>query len=316
MEKIISPFGLDWRRNLELPLLRHELFFKFLLLSPSYWIAHQIRNGNRELIKESDIPIDIDKVLEKYDLFGDIYQTTFDRWWSVCGRDIFDLTRKRKTLAISINLDKSEQEILKSVKILLKKIKEEKSDNKKIKLVKSKIHDQTLQDRFQVVSIKSMHAKSSNEDKKRDQNWKIYIWLRAFNDGDISRIYAGKGLNVKSKILARNEAKRHYYGMAVCRYLKESLYIAENAARGIFPSRATTVAVNFDYRRILHTLNENHLNGIKQDNVYTSNSGLLTRSQFKKTRKKLISKNKITAKIKKEAIRIISNRENKKNLTN
>jgi hypothetical protein len=313
MKKIIAPFGLDWRRALELPLLRHELFYKFLLISPSYWIAHQIRKGK---LKKSDIrnvPKDIDRVLEIYDLVGDIYVTTFDRWWSVCGRYIFDLHLKKESLSVLINLKSSDSEIITELQKLLKEIRSRKNSQNKINFVKTKMRDQMLQDRLQVVNIKAMHARFSVDEPKRDQNWKIYLWLRAYKDGNIERIFSGKGLNVNSKILAKNEQRRHYYGMAISRYLQESLNFAENAARGIFPSKSPVNQSKFDYQHVLKVTNNSHLTTIKQDNNYNANSGLLTRSQFNKTRKKLITKNKVTEKITIEAKKIIKNRLVRKN---
>jgi hypothetical protein len=175
------------------------------------------------------------------------------------------------------------------------------------------MRDQMLQDRLQVVNIKAMHARFSVDEPKRDQNWKIYLWLRAYKDGNIERIFSGKGLNVNSKILAKNEQRRHYYGMAISRYLQESLNFAENAARGIFPSKSPVNQSKFDYQHVLKVTNNSHLTTIKQDNNYNANSGLLTRSQFNKTRKKLITKNKVTEKITIEAKKIIKNRLVRKN---
>ncbi|SEM40074.1 hypothetical protein SAMN05192583_0054 [Sphingomonas gellani] len=62
-----------------------QLCFAYLLISPSYDLARRHRLG---LLSNADIaalPADMDVVLGVYDTLGDLKQTSFEQWWPALG---------------------------------------------------------------------------------------------------------------------------------------------------------------------------------------------------------------------------------------
>lgn len=64
-----------------------KLWFDYLRLSPSYWLAHQYKEN--ELDAEISLPDDFEFVLKTYDDFGSVYDLPFDWWWRSTGERLF-----------------------------------------------------------------------------------------------------------------------------------------------------------------------------------------------------------------------------------
>jgi hypothetical protein len=60
---------------------RHESFFQFLQISPSYRLAHLIATGAQSLASSVHVPRDFPEVVKTYEAFGDVWQTDFWNWW-------------------------------------------------------------------------------------------------------------------------------------------------------------------------------------------------------------------------------------------
>ena len=80
--RMIRLFDVSRRAGLSVPTdFRYEHFFEFLLLSPSYRLAIKYRNGRIKSAREQ-LPPDFDEVLKTFDAFGDVVQTGFEQWWA------------------------------------------------------------------------------------------------------------------------------------------------------------------------------------------------------------------------------------------
>ena len=74
-------FDRSREHGLKVPVdFRYEYFFDFLRLSQSYWLAHQYKNGLIEP-KKVKFPKDFDQVLKTYEAFGDVTKSDFPKWW-------------------------------------------------------------------------------------------------------------------------------------------------------------------------------------------------------------------------------------------
>lgn len=61
---------------------RHESFFRFLQISPSYRLAHRVAGGRvSDLAGCEHVPEDFSAVMETYEAFGDVWQIDFWNWW-------------------------------------------------------------------------------------------------------------------------------------------------------------------------------------------------------------------------------------------
>lgn len=60
----------------------HLLWHQFLRLSPSYFLAYQVRTGERSYdpALNQGFPSDFERVLKVYDVFGDVYHLNRDQW--------------------------------------------------------------------------------------------------------------------------------------------------------------------------------------------------------------------------------------------
>ena len=62
MAKLGFNFGDRWKNLNQLPTVEHNLYFQYLIVSPSYWKAHLIRKGDLS-ISDKGLPKDIKTVL-------------------------------------------------------------------------------------------------------------------------------------------------------------------------------------------------------------------------------------------------------------
>jgi hypothetical protein len=191
----------------------HEFFYEYLLISPSYQLAHQFMTGQIKDAAKIEGVANWNKVLQTYAMCGDVYSMPFLKWWDSTGRKIFYTQQTDGTYLPQGSFS----------------------------LLTNKVNVLTLVKGFLLVNNKSSTERFEG---KRIENWRL-----------------GVESNVPSKWtqqLKRNSKKTHdnleartTLGILVSKKLKEALYLAENAARGEFPS-ITPVAsgLEFDYDQI------------------------------------------------------------------
>jgi hypothetical protein len=208
--KNYQSFGDRYRLEHGYPYDEHEMFHEFLLISPSYRIAHQV--VTRQLVEPSVIDqiVDWDSVIETHKLCGDVYSMPFLEWWDATGRDLFYTQQADGTYAHQGSL----------------------------KLLNNKINEATLREALCLVNDK---ARLQRREGKRIENWRLGVevalkskWVEQLQ-GDIK------------KTVSNDEARRAL-GALVSKKLKQALSISENAARGMFPCEEPTDAgLDFDY---------------------------------------------------------------------
>lgn len=242
---VISPYGAKWRQIKLLPTFEHELFFYFLLISPSYQLAHSLKH--KKSLKGVGLPSDFEVVRKSYELVGDIYQATFEDWWQEGGYKIFVAEEKTNKLSITIDLIKSEsitlQEISKTIKVAFKANKAESLG--KIAFIKNKIHASSANDRKVFIFAKAI---ANYQQGREVENWRIAVKGRLLSKWI-------EGLKFDSVPNSKNLKARTALGELTSKYMKEALYLAENASRLSFPSvKSINTGLGFDFKKIAEIL--------------------------------------------------------------
>jgi hypothetical protein len=223
------------------PNIDHLLFYRFLLLSKSYEIAHQVRTKK---IKKSDANlIDIDDVLKTYDLVGNIYETPFQVWWITTGQNIFYDAKPVTKMTLTIDLSKGESYVLERVKKAISDTyaMNQKKPSKGITFEVNKIRPVSLFHKFELVRVKANNVKRK---AIHTSNWRMAVQV-GFGSKYIQQAVSGF-----SQVEDGNKI-REYLGDFVARKLTEAKLIAENAARRKFPSnKSLNTALDFDFQKL------------------------------------------------------------------
>lgn len=219
--KKIKKFSLA---DLDLLTLKHELFFQFLRVSPSYQYVHAVKTG--EISKK--IPKNnrhLNKVIDTYNLIGDVFNTDFPAWWETRGHSLF-FGKDYLNLFVKLDLSKSsKQEIFRVGQLIEQSFEKYKSDEPRVRLEKNKIRLSTLQDRMNFLTEK---AADSMYDSPKRPGWVLL---------DLSeQIQTKHSLSFRTKKSSLNSYERIYLTMLSSKYLHDALVLSENAALGIFPS--------------------------------------------------------------------------------
>lgn len=279
--KNLFGFGSGWRQVTGNANYKHEYMFYYLMISPSYWLAHRQVHLN-ESIPESELPDDFDNVLTMYKKFGDVYSRHFIEWWNQTGKDLFADKNTKDRILISIDPTKPKQELLDDFMELLAKLdsREKKIPSEKIQFQVNKIRLSSLHNRYQLVLAK---AEFFQNKIKKEQLWKLakYIGINSIKT---------KEIRLNSKKTSANLETRTYLSILASKNLSDALCIAENAARAKFPSlEPIKNGLKFDYVTIK-----------KQQDLYAKRTWdlLLAEEKNKKDYGKILSPSKSSRKIK------------------
>lgn len=235
--KFIGP---EAKKVYEEPDIEHLMFYQCLILSSSYAIAHRIRCN--QLRKNEVVPKDIDLVLKIYDQVGNIYKKPFEKWWKKIGNELFYEKKPIKKLTLNLNLQKNTEDLLAQVKEAIhqtKKINFKDSDTG-ISFEVNKLRPVSIFYRLFLVVDRCNYI----EEKKNIPYWKIATEMN-FPSQQVEALKKGiKNIDEANKA-------REYVTMLVCRKLSEAKFLAENAARGIFPSITPfSTATDFDFIKL------------------------------------------------------------------
>lgn len=259
------------------------LWFEYLALSPSYELARRFRAGTITDAERSEIPKDFDRVLAVYDDLGDVQRVLFAPWWRETGIRYFGsqgsaprvrrigtlmfgkkstrlagenlesfITKdwaeygKQPTLVAAIPLGMPKAKALKAVAALLDKYPPEKRvlrTEPKYRLLGKRQNSKALLSYIRVVHIRS--------GARKKQLW----WVGS--KAKVSFSYSGS-VDLQAKVERGDPGAHERIMLAIMtsRALLRGRLIAENAARGIFPSYAALPdALEFDlprlYKRII-----------------------------------------------------------------
>lgn len=243
----ISKYGLKDR-----VLGKHEVYFQYLQISPSYWLAHK-KLGLKESLEKDELPADFKAVLALYKKVGDVFSITFNEWWEARGKRVLVTQSSPDRVWLSVDLSKGRDKLLADyVKLLdeLEAKQKNKSANKGIELITNKIRLSSLRQRLNLVTERAAYIE--NMVKKET------LWTIGKSAGIASKWT--KHIRLDSKRTTKNMPVRNYLSILVSKNLKEALVLAENAARGSFPSLDPSGSpLKFDYKNIKRIANEQHI---------------------------------------------------------
>jgi hypothetical protein len=267
--------------SIPMPSFRHRMFFEFLVISPSYYRAHTSSTKKILSLNKKEVP-DFKNVVQIYSLCGNVFDTTFDEWWRNTGHKVVAADIIESPVIFKPDLNKSIGYNTDLLRLILKQKNRFYSNNEnKIQFEKNKIRDLTLSQRCDLVEKKfntTMHSIYFSK------NGKIPNWLgayhyrdnlvayqkgKAFKDIKKSFVLVDDNISSFKKIgrgsyklenvaikyateLKKNHANestekaKRYLSMLMSKNLSEALYISENAARGIFPSKEKIKCLKFD----------------------------------------------------------------------
>lgn len=261
------------------PTAGYELMLEFLRISPSYELARKANMEGLSKVEERSLPADFDQVLETYKLFGDIREVLFRQWWLKKGLMIFGNPYSKPAVSkvakimpnqdISINEISSEivdyvnakrrdqglpggllvfiptelkkRDISRQLHKLIDANPAEsvaKAKSSKLKLTAKRLRANVLLKGAFLLWIKSA--------KPNWPNWKIGAAV------EFSPTYSPQLKITDPKKGARPDEQYDRIAMAkmVVRALRKFELIAENAARGKFPSQDEVEKASFDYPQI------------------------------------------------------------------
>ena len=259
--------------NSRVVMYRQLMFFKYLAISPSYNLAHKFRTKKNK-INPKEIPLDFEKVLEIYDLAGDVWSIEFNRWWIKTGQDLFKEDNTKQNFIFRINFDKENIQIKKDFSKYLDLLtkKNFKPNNPKIQLLKNKVRNVTLNDRLSIIETISKNSSSGNL-KKENSSPNIPYWRLALNlkyDFNFLPFFKHnkhlKQIIIDEKKGRSNKKRKAYITMLISKFIKEGLNISENAARGQFPTTKNSINfLKFDFESLSKVLYKK--NGILHENL-------------------------------------------------
>jgi len=209
------------------PTEKEEIFTDYLLISPSYQLAHKSRTVGLTKAEKRQQPKDFKTVLEVYDTCGDITSQSFDSWWEERGRDLLRTNQSRTELiAYPVDLAAPVAKLVKEFTEFVTQTKvTRRARVSPIQILSNKIKTGSLQTKLELIYEK---GRLEFRNDKRIEHWRL-----AVQTGLKSKWKAV--LKPNSKKLADNEHARTILGVVVSKHLREALWIAENAARGLFP---------------------------------------------------------------------------------
>ena len=235
----IKPFV----RDMSFPTDEHESFYEFLLISPSYQLAHKQRTAGLTKDEKKTLPKDFKQVLALYDVCGDVYSTTCTEWWENGGRDLFTDTAAKLQQLYLVDLTQDTARLVADFKSYISRCKSEiaNTPRRQIKMLTNKIRIGTLHKNAALIYDK---ARVQWKSGKRVENWRLAVIVKL-------KSRWANGLTPDSNKTIENVAARTYLGILVSKHLKDALVVAENAARGRFPCLdPIETPLDFDYEFI------------------------------------------------------------------
>ena len=247
-----------WAKKIEF----FRLWLEFLAISPSYELARRFRAGVLTEDERACLPEDFKTVLAVYDDLGDVQRQHFQSWWLERGIDNFGYQGKKPSvrgIAALKQTEQSAQEALTKMEAYLKGAWREQGRQSTlimaipIGLSKAQITRQIF-DQLDKIPTKKREIRTTAAyllaGKKLDSRslfrYLATVWFRArFPKSALWRIGAlanvsstySKRLDTKAKI-ERNTSTDDRLALKILtsRALYRGRMIAENAARGVFPS--------------------------------------------------------------------------------
>lgn len=247
-----------------LPTNEHKFLYEYLTISPSYFRAHQLISGS-PISTESLSSIDRwESVLKTYELCGDVFTQTFNGWWDQRGRKAFYTKQKDEGYLLAGPMS----------------------------LMTNKVNNKTLIDGISLVHMKSWKELKTG---KKIENWRLGM------DSSINSKWK-QLLKIHRGKTVQNLEARTLLGEIVSKKLKVALWIAENAARGEFPStKPIRSGLTFENKEIEFAMSlSEQAYAVEMDDM--KKNGI---SPIKEAKKRSARRHKLEAKIAQEVERRI-----------
>jgi hypothetical protein len=241
MDKKTIDLVSGYEEFIDLPNYKHEYFFYYLKISPSYWLAHRLI-ALGETIPSNELPKDFEQVLATYRKLGSVYQLEFYEWWLAGAYKAFGVNKK-KMLWLGVDPNKTELQIRNDFEVFLSKLESRKQSRQQDKIVFeiNKVRLASLHHRYDLVHQRAWRA---GKYWQKEPLWKLIRWGEYPTE-------RRKEIRINTKKKSSNVEVRSYLTMLASKNLKLALYTAEHAARGVFPSQSPIdTAKDFDYERI------------------------------------------------------------------
>lgn len=265
----------------------YELFFEFLRLSPSYELARKASEEGVTAEEKRALPSDFGEVQKTYAMLGNVQKTLYRQWWLSRGLRTFGNPHKRPAvhqiaelaggvdvpalslldgldqllsttrrdeglgpaLLLSIPLGQRKSDVLRQIGDLLDKYAEVSATTQPPKL---KLMGQRLRAKVLFNGIRLLWLKAA---KPKWELWRLGAKAR------LSKTYSAvldvsAARNVKDEFELRD---REMMSKITYRALVKFEAIAENAARGRFPSDAPVEQMPFDYPALARRIQRKNL---------------------------------------------------------
>ena len=241
----------------------YMLWFEFLADSPSYELARKYRTSSLSPQDEHQLPADFDQVLSVYDDFGDVQRQQFTQWWDETGmqicafrsrkpritkvaalpRRLTDVNKvksnvenyitggwrsqgRQNTLLLALPIGLTKANIAKQISTILSKYPEA------VKQINPRPPKYALQGKRQ---NKDMLFRYMHVLRARAALPNLTLWRIGARTG-VSDTYS-RVLDYKEKVLCKGDTyDRTMLTIITSRAFLRGKLIAENAARGVFPS--------------------------------------------------------------------------------
>ena len=254
------------------PSIKEFIFYRLLLISPSYWKVSNIIKAGLGAAARKQASEDELLVFKLYKKAGDVYAYPFEEWWEQYGFKLFK-REVPKSINIDIPLDseKSAGELQAEAKkaISLWMTVKEISDEAEYELLQSGPHIPEL-----VRKLGMLEAKVYIEGtyKSKIDQWRLAIAF-GFNKNRLE----SKHLSSDCETSEIPKPERKYLSEQMRRELVELLSLSENAARGIFPSVAKSEShLKFDDIPLFGVLSQSRKLDVElseRDKVYRRTTG-------------------------------------------
>jgi len=268
-----------------------RLWFEFLIFSPSYELARKHRAGTLTDADRARLPADFTDVLAVYDDLGDIQRIEFDDWWQDRGIQLFGYQGETPRIGpidvlVRENPAKLETLIVRAdeyIKGRWHRQGEQPAAILAIPLGLSKAQISLQLDHLlslyddDLKEIKSEPPKYGLHGRKRDTKSLLrymkcllvkaqFPELRLYQIGAIAELSSTYSSRFEEE---EDIEDRHALKILTSRAISRGLMIAENAARGIFPSYTRnehTVAPNWEEMCRVIDSRGDWLDGLEEDN--------------------------------------------------
>jgi hypothetical protein len=240
----------------------YQYWFEYLRLSPSYELARLHRTGKLSALDRQRLPKDFDQVLRVFDDFGNLQQKLFKPWWINTGLALMGTPTKRPSpksiskltsnkevksvlenvekyirndwaetgepdtllIAVPLNIKRSRL-ITEITQILSNSISNKPTQSKaQYQLIQKKTHLHTLKIGIKTLWLRALHNES--------ELWRIGA------EAQVSKTYSNEVDPKATKKTTLTSQARQTLTIVTSRALLNANMVAENAARGIFPSNA------------------------------------------------------------------------------